>query len=117
MHPMALLIFAAILGLMTVVSGFGKLSMKDNVVEMLNHVGLNERQIRLLGTVEILGAIGLLFGIWLPLLGLLAALGFVAYFLGAVIAHIRVRDGIKDMAPAILLTVLSIIVTVLQFSR
>ncbi|CAB4631330.1 unannotated protein [freshwater metagenome] len=114
---MALLIFAAILGLMTVVSGFGKLSMKDNVVEMLNHVGLNERQIRLLGTVEILGAIGLLFGIWLPLLGLLAALGFVAYFLGAVIAHIRVRDGIKDMAPAILLTVLSIIVTVLQFSR
>ena len=114
---MALLIFAAILGLMTVVSGFGKLSMKDNVVEMSNHVGLNERQIRLLGTVEILGAIGLLFGIWLPILGLLAALGFVAYFLGAVIAHIRVRDGIKDMAPAILLTVLSIIVTVLQFSR
>lgn len=114
---MALLIFAAILGLMTAVSGFGKLSMKDNVVEMLNHVGLNERQIRLLGTIEILGAIGLLVGIWVPILGSLAALGFIVYFIGAVVAHIRVKDGIKDMAPAILLTVISIVVAVLEFSR
>ena len=114
---MALIILAALLGLMATFSAAGKLSMKENVVEMLDHVGLNERQIRLLGTVEILGALGLLVGTWIPLLGQLAALGFVLYFAGAVIAHIRVRDGIKDMAPAILLTVLSIIVTVLQFSR
>ena len=114
---MALLIFAAILGIMAVVSGLGKLSMKENVVEVLNHVGLNERQIRLLGTIEILGSSGLLIGIWLPILGLLAALGFVVYFVGAVIAHIRVRDGIKAMGPAILLTVISIIVLGLQLSR
>ncbi|MDD2817832.1 MAG: DoxX family protein [Candidatus Nanopelagicales bacterium] len=114
---MALIILAALLGLMTAFSAFGKFSMNEKAVEMLVHVGLRERQIRLLGTVEILGALGLLVGIWIPLLGQLAALGFVLYFAGAVIAHIRVRDGVKDMGPAILLTVLSIIVTVLQFSR
>ena len=114
---MALIILAALLGLIATFSAAGKLSMRENVVEMLNHVGLNERQIRLLGTVEILGALGLLVGIWIPLLGQLAALGFVVYFAGAVISHIRVRDSIKDMAPAILLTVISIIVTVLQFGR
>ena len=96
---MALIILAAILGLMTIFSAYGKLSMMENVVEMLNHVGLNERQIRLLGTIEILGALGLLVGIWVP------------------IAHIRVRDSIKDMGPAILLTVISVVVAVLEFSR
>ena len=108
---MALIILAAILGLMTIFSAYGKLSMMENVV------GLNERQIRLLGTIEILGALGLLVGIWVPILGSLAALGFVFYFMGAVIAHIRVRDSIKDMGPAILLTVISVVVAVLEFSR
>jgi uncharacterized membrane protein len=114
---MALIIFAALLGVMATVSAFGKLSMKDNVVEMLTHVGLNERQIRLLGTIEILGALGLLIGIWVPILGTLAAVGFIIYFVGAVISHIRVRDSLKDMAPAIVLVIISIIVTVLQLGR
>jgi uncharacterized membrane protein len=114
---MALIIFAAILGIMATISGLGKLSMKENVVEMLNHVGLNERQIRLLGTIEIIGSLGLLVGIWLQIIGLLAALGFVIYFLGAVIAHIRVRDGIKDMLPAITLLLISITVSIGQASR
>ena len=114
---MALIIFAALLGLMTTFSAFGKFSMNEKAVEMLVHVGLRERQIRLLGTVETLGALGLLFGIWVPIFGQLAAIGFIVYFSGAVIAHIRVRDGVKEMAPAIILLVLSIVVAVLQFGR
>lgn len=114
---MALIILAALLGLMTAFSAFGKFSMNEKAVEMLVHVGLRERQIRLLGTVEILGALGLLIGIWVPILGQLASIGFVVYFIGAVVAHIRARDGVKEMAPAIILLVLSIIVAVLQFGR
>ena len=48
---------------------------------------------------------------------LLAALGFVMYFLGALLAHVRKRQPIKDMAPATILLVLSILVTILQFAR
>lgn len=38
------------------------------------------------------GALGLLAGLAVPALGLLAASGLVLYFLGALAAHLRVRD-------------------------
>ena len=113
----ALIVLAALLGLMTAFSAFGKLSKNARTVDMLHHVGLSDSQIRLLAVIEILGALGLLLGIWIPILGLLAALGFVVYFLGALLAHVRKRQPIKDMAPATILLVLSILVTILQFAR
>lgn len=113
----ALIVLTALLGLATTASALGKYSMNPNAVEMLRGLGLRDRQIRLLGTVEVLGALGLLVGIWFPILGLLAAIGFVLYFLGAIIAHLRVRDALKNTAPAIVLLVLSIVVAVLQYQR
>jgi len=113
----ALVVLATLLGLMTTFSAFGKYSMNARAVESLYGVGLKDRQIRLLGTVEILGALGLLVGIWIPILGLLASIGFVLYFIGAVIAHARVKDAPKDMGPAFILLVLSILVMLLQFAR
>lgn len=45
-----------------------------------------------LAACEIAGAAGILIGIaWAPL-GIIAALGLVLYFVGAIIAHMRVRD-------------------------
>ncbi|WP_350278004.1 DoxX family protein [Kribbella sp. HUAS MG21] len=38
------------------------------------------------------GAAGLLAGLAVPALGLLAAAGLVIYFLGALVAHLRVHD-------------------------
>lgn len=45
-----------------------------------------------LGTLLAAGALGLLVGIAVPVLGVLAACGLVLYFLGALAAHLRVRD-------------------------
>lgn len=39
------------------------------------------------------GAIGLLGGMAVPLLGTAAAIGLVLYFVGALVAHLRVHDG------------------------
>jgi len=113
----ALVVLATLLGLVATFSAFGKYSMNERAVESLFRLGLKKRQIRLLGTVEILGALGLLVGIWIPILGLLASIGFVLYFLGAVFAHIRARDSAKDIGPALILLVLSILVALLQFAR
>jgi hypothetical protein len=44
----------------------------------------------MLGTVLAAGALGLLAGFAVPLLGTLAATGLVLYFVGALIAHLRV---------------------------
>ncbi|MGW0733119.1 DoxX family protein [Streptomyces sp. NPDC002851] len=45
-----------------------------------------------LGTLLVTGALGLLAGIAVPLIGTLAAIGLVLYFVGALYAHVRVRD-------------------------
>jgi hypothetical protein len=52
------------------------------------------------------GSLGLLAGFAVPLLGTLAAIGLVLYFVGAIIAHIRVRSrqiagGIVFLATAV----------------
>lgn len=113
----ALVILATLLGLMTAFSAVGKFSRNHKAVDMLRQLGITDSQISLLGIVEVLGALGLLIGIWVPILGLLAAIGFVLYFLGALIKHVRAKDPMKDMAPALVLLILSIIVTILQFAR
>ena len=113
----ALVILTALLGLVTTFSAVGKFTMNEKAVEMLHKLGLTDDKIRMLGAIEVAGALGLLIGIWIPILGLLAAIGFVLYFLGALIMHIRSKDAAKDMAPALVLLVLSIIVTILQFAR
>jgi hypothetical protein len=44
-----------------------------------------------LGTAKAAGAVGLLVGLVVPLIGVLAALGLVLYFAGAVVTVVRAR--------------------------
>jgi hypothetical protein len=44
----------------------------------------------MLGTVLAAGSLGLLAGFAVPLLGIVAAAGLVLYFVGALVAHLRV---------------------------
>ena len=44
-----------------------------------------------LGAVKAAGALGLLVGIGVPLLGLAASIGLVLFFIGAIITHFRAR--------------------------
>lgn len=55
-------------------------------------LGVPRSWIRPLGTLLAAGALGLLAGIAVPWLGTLAAAGLVLYFIGAFVAHLRVRD-------------------------
>jgi MFS superfamily sulfate permease-like transporter len=50
------------------------------------------------------GAVGLLLGFAVPVLGVAAAIGLVVYFVGAVSAHLRARD--TDVAGAVSFLVL-----------
>ena len=114
---MLLIIFATVLGLVATMSAIGKLRGMPQVKAMLHHVGLGDGQIKGLAVIELLGALGLLVGIWVPILGLLAAIGLALYFLGAVIAHLRVKDAPKDAAPALILMILAIVTVGLELIR
>ncbi len=112
-----LVVLAVLLGIAVSFSAVGKLRRMPQVVEMMHHVGVKDSQIPLLAMAELLGALGLLLGIWVPILGLLGALGLTAYFIGAVISHLRVKDTAKEFGPALGLAILSLVVLVLQFLR
>lgn len=99
-------VFAVVLSLIAIVSAMGKLRKMPQVMESMTHVGVKPNQIPQLAYLEILGALGLLIGIAVPLLGLVSAIALMLYFLGAVVAHLRVKDKFKDFGPALFLAVL-----------
>jgi DoxX-like protein len=54
-------------------------------------------------------------GLWAPPLGIAAAVGLVAYFVGAVAGHLRVRD-LKNLAMPLPPLVLAIAMLVLRLT-
>jgi len=50
--------------------------------------GVSESWITTLGILKAAGAIGLLFGIGVPLIGTAAAIGLILFFVGAIIIHL-----------------------------
>lgn len=88
----AYIVVALLLGLLMLFSSYGKFTRNPGVIEGLKKVGVPERYFTLLGIILVLGALGLIAGIWLRPLGLAAAIGSSVYFIGAVISHLRVKD-------------------------
>ena len=113
----ALIVVCAVLGAIALGSAAGKLTSNPKIVESLTGVGVTEAQTRILAILEILGAAGLFVGIWVPALGIAAAVGLSLYFLGAVAAHLRVHDPVARWAPAAVLALLAVAATVLQIQR
>ena len=64
-----------------------------------------------LAALEVAAAVGIVIGLWWAPLGIAAAIGAVAYFVGAVLAHVRVGDvkGIGAPALPLLLAVATLV--------
>jgi hypothetical protein len=62
------------------------------VVQPLSDYGVPRSWWPWLGTAKAAGAVGLLVGLFVPVIGLLAGIGLVLYFTGAVITVIRARS-------------------------
>jgi uncharacterized membrane protein YphA (DoxX/SURF4 family) len=98
-------IIAGLLALLLAASGQAKLAKNPAVMQSMTTVGVPEDRVWLLSIAEIAGAAGLVVGLfWWPI-GVAAALGVVLYFVGAVGAHIRVKDTANLIVPAVILVV------------
>lgn len=95
-------IASALLSLVLLVSAYGKLRHAPGQVQTLTRVGVAQRLMPVLAALEIAGALGLLAGLLWPPIGIAASVGVVAYFIGAVGSHLRVKD-FNITAPAVLL--------------
>jgi hypothetical protein len=91
--PIAHVAVSVSMSLLTIISGVAKLRLAPHVVKVIHHdVRVPMAWFPWLAACEFAGAVGLLIGIAWPPLGLAAAIGLIVYFLGAIIAHVRVGD-------------------------
>src|SRR5258706_11951823 len=115
----AYIILAVVMAFLAVASGVLKLRRDPRVVATIHGVtGVPLHWFPFLATLEIAGALGVLIGVvWVPL-GLAAGIGLVLYFLGAIIAHVRVRDftGISHPVLPLVLAMATVVTRILSLS-
>ena len=78
--------------------------------------GVSESWITMLGALKAAGAIGLLVGIGVPLIGTAAAIGLILFFVGAIITHLRAQDYSFGLAVVFLLLAVAALVLKLGVS-
>ena len=99
----AAVIVAVLLSAVLVRSAYGKLVGDPAQMATLRRVDFPEGMAALLAAAEIAGAAGLLTGLYCRPVGEAAALGVMAYFVGATASHLRVGDH-NVIAPLVLLS-------------
>ena len=97
-----LIIAAVVLAAMLTISAILKLRQHEESVRIIHGVvGVPLRLFPVLAALELAGAIGVIAGLWLAPLGIAAAVGVVLYFVGAIAAHLRVRDTKGLLNPSV----------------
>jgi hypothetical protein len=98
-------------GLMVVAfaaAGSAKLAAVPAMRARAEHVGFSVAAYRRIGFLEVLGVLGLLVGAFVPIIGALAGAGLLMLLGGACIAHLRNGDGLREMAPAVALGLVTV---------
>ena len=78
----------------------------DKVRIAMARAGVPESWMTTLGVLKTAGALGLLVGIGVPVIGIAAAVGLIVFFVGAIITHLRGRDN--SLGPATLFLLLAV---------
>jgi uncharacterized membrane protein YphA (DoxX/SURF4 family) len=98
MH-IAYLVITSLFAAMVAFSSLGKIRRDPHQMRVIHEtVGVPLKYFPLLAACEFSGALGLVLGIWWPILGVAAAIGLILYFVGATVSHLRVND-VKGIGP------------------
>jgi hypothetical protein len=83
-------------------SGVAALVRFEPILPGMAKAGVPESWLTILGALKTAGAVGLLLGlVGVPLIGTVAAIGLVLFFVGAIITHLRARDHSPQFGLAI----------------
>jgi DoxX-like family len=77
-------------------------------------VGVPESWFTILGFLTAVAALGLLAGIFFPVIGIAAAIGLILFFVAAIVTHLRSRDFSFGLASVFLLLAVTALVLRLQ---
>jgi hypothetical protein len=70
-------------------------------------VGVSLKYFPHLAACDLAGALGLVFGIWWPFLGIAGGIWLASYFMGAIVSHVQVGD-LRGIRPAALMLSISV---------
>ena len=90
------------------VLGVAKVAAVPAMRSRAQHLGLGVDAYRRIGILEIIAVLGILVGAAAPLIGALAASGLVLLLAGAAITHLRSGDGLRALAPALVLGAIAV---------
>ena len=98
-----------VLAVVFVVAGVAKIGGALAMREAARHLGFSVGQYRVIGALELAGAIGLLVGLAVPAIGVAAAIGLGLLLIGAGAAHLVRRDRPSRVAvPLALVAVVAV---------
>lgn len=98
--PLSLLAAIVLFSSLSFLAYGGSCLLAERMRAEFGRYGLSRFRV-LTGILEILGAIGLLVGLAVPLLGLMAASGLTLLMLAGVGVRVRIRDSFLQMLPAV----------------
>jgi hypothetical protein len=110
-------VLAGILVLAFALTGGAKLAAAPAMRSRAHHSGFSVAAYRRIGLLEIVAVVGLLLGVALPVVGALAAIGLVLLLGGAIVVHLRNGDGLRELAPALVLGLVALAYLVLALGR
>ncbi len=105
-----IIIVQVVLGLLFVLIGSLTVAGRKMFVENFRRFGYPQWFRIVTGSLEALGGIGLLIGIWLPWLAALASAGLTLVMLGAVVTEVRTREPLQKIVLPIVLGALTSLV-------
>lgn len=91
---------ACLIVLIFALLGVAKIMALGPMPELAAHAGFTIRVYRVIGALELAGAIGVAIGPVLPLFEELAGLGLLMLLAGAVTTHVRKGDQLPKLVPA-----------------
>lgn len=99
-------------------SGIAALARFAPILPGMQAAGVPESWLRFpIGTLKTLGALGLLVGLWIPVIGVAAAVGLVLFFVCAVYTHVLADDISAQFGLAIGFLLLNCATTALSVAR
>ncbi|MFB7504691.1 DoxX family protein [Streptomyces broussonetiae] len=81
--------------------GTAKILALGPMPELAAHAGFTTAAYRVIGALELAGALGVALGPVVPLCGGLAGSGLLVLLAGAVATHVRKGDGVRKLVPAV----------------
>lgn len=108
------IVLSVVLAVAFLGSGGNKFRPGDSVPAMARHMRFPTIAYRFIGAAEVLGAIGLLVGLAVVPLGVVAAIALAVLMVGAVGSHLRVGDPLSAAAAALVLAVLAVVDAILR---